>query len=153
MGDIVGLVEKASETVEKEEAEKLARKVQKGEFDFEDMAQQLKQLSKMGGLSGVMGLLPGVQKVKQQLAGAKIDDKMVRRQEAIIGSMTRAERRNVKLLNGSRRRRIASGSGTSVEEVNRLVKQFMEMSRMMKQVSRLGEKGMMRTGMAGLFRR
>ena len=153
MGDIVGLVEKASETVEKEEAEKLARKVQKGEFDFEDMAQQLRQLSKMGGLSGVMGLLPGVQKVKQQLAGAKIDDKMVRRQEAIIGSMTRAERRNVKLLNGSRRRRIASGSGTSVEEVNRLVKQFMEMSRMMKQVSRLGEKGMMRAGMAGLFRR
>ena len=153
MGDIVGLVEKAGETVEKEEAEKLARKVQKGEFDFDDMAQQLRQLSKMGGLSGVMGLLPGVQKVKQQLAGAKIDDKMVRRQEAIIGSMTRAERRNVKLLNGSRRRRIASGSGTSVEEVNRLVKQFMEMSRMMKQVSRLGEKGMMRTGMAGLFRR
>jgi signal recognition particle subunit SRP54 len=111
MGDIVGLVEKAAETVEKDEAEKLARKVQKGEFDFDDMAQQLKQLRKMGGLSGVMGLLPGVQKVKQQLAGAKIDDKMVRRQEAIIGSMTRAERRNVKLLNGSRRRRIASGSG------------------------------------------
>jgi signal recognition particle subunit SRP54 len=153
MGDIVGLVEKAAETVEKDEAEKLARKVQKGEFDFDDMAQQLKQLRKMGGLSGVMGLLPGVQKVKQQLAGAKIDDKMVRRQEAIIGSMTRAERRNVKLLNGSRRRRIAAGSGTSVEEVNRLVKQFMEMSRVMKQVSRLGEKGLMRAGMGGLFRR
>jgi signal recognition particle subunit SRP54 len=153
MGDIVGLVEKAAETVEKEEAEKLARKVQKGEFDLDDMANQLRQLRKMGGLGGVMGMLPGVQKVKAQLDGAKVDDKMIRRQEAIIGSMTRAERRDVKLLNASRRRRIAIGSGTSVEDVNRLVKQYMEMSRMMKQVSRLGQKGLMRTGMANLFRR
>ena len=96
MGDIVGLVEKAAETVEKEEAEKLARKVQKGEFDLEDMASQLKQLRRMGGLGGVMGMLPGVQKVKAQLDGAKVDDRMIRRQEAIIGSMTRAERRDVK---------------------------------------------------------
>jgi signal recognition particle subunit SRP54 len=153
MGDIVGLVEKAAETVEKEEAEKLARKVQKGEFDLDDMANQLRQLRKMGGLGGVMGMLPGVQKVKAQLDGAKVDDKMIRRQEAIIGSMTRAERRDVRLLNASRRRRIAIGSGTSVEDVNRLVKQYMEMSRMMKQVSRLGQKGLMRTGMANLFRR
>jgi signal recognition particle subunit SRP54 len=154
MGDVVSLVEKAVETVEKDEAEKLARKVQKGEFDFDDMASQLKQLRKMGGLSGVMGLLPGVGKIKQQLANAKVDDKVVKRQEAIIGSMTRAERRNVKLLNGSRRRRIATGSGTSVEDVNRLVKQFMEMSRMVKQVSKLGQKGMMRSGgLNSLFRR
>jgi signal recognition particle subunit SRP54 len=153
MGDIVGLVEKAAETVEKEEAEKLARKVQKGEFDLEDMAGQLRQLRRMGGLGGVMGMLPGVQKVKAQLDGAKVDDRMIRRQEAIIGSMTRAERRDVKLLNANRRRRIAAGSGTSVEDVNRLVKQYMEMSRMMKQVSRLGQKGLMRTGISNLFRR
>ncbi len=153
MGDIVGLVEKAAETVEKEEAEKLARKVQKGEFDLEDMASQLKQLRRMGGLGGVMGMLPGIQKVKAQLDGAKVDDRMIRRQEAIIGSMTRAERRDVKLLNANRRRRIAAGSGTSVEDVNRLVKQYMEMSRMMKQVSKLGQKGLMRTGISNLFRR
>jgi signal recognition particle subunit SRP54 len=153
MGDIVGLVEKAAETVEKEEAEKLARKVQKGEFDLEDMASQLRQLRRMGGLGGVMGMLPGIQKVKAQLDGAKVDDRMIRRQEAIIGSMTRAERRDVKLLNANRRRRIAAGSGTSVEDVNRLVKQYMEMSRMMKQVSKLGQKGLMRTGISNLFRR
>jgi len=153
MGDVVGLVERAAETVEREDAEALAKKVQKGEFDFDDMANQLRQLRKMGGLSGVMGMLPGVGKIKQQMADAKIDDKLVRRQEAIIGSMTRAERKNVKLLNGSRRRRIAVGSGTSVEDVNRLVKQFMEMSRMVKQVSKLGQKGMMRAGLSSLFRR
>ncbi|MBL8837439.1 MAG: signal recognition particle protein [Alphaproteobacteria bacterium] len=153
MGDVVGLVERAAETVEREDAEALAKKVQKGEFDFDDMAAQLKQLRKMGGLSGVMGMLPGIGKIKQQMADAKVDDRLVRRQEAIIASMTRAERKNVKLLNGSRRRRIATGSGTSVEDVNRLVKQFMEMSRMVKQVSKLGQKGMMRAGISSLFRR
>jgi signal recognition particle subunit SRP54 len=153
MGDIVGLVEKAAETVERDEAEKLAKKVQKGQFDFDDMASQLRQLRKMGGLSSVMNLLPGVGKMKQQLANTKIDDKLVKRQEAIISSMTRAERRDAKLLNASRKRRIASGSGTSVEEINRLVKQYLEMQRMMKQVSKLGQKGIMRSGMGGLFRR
>jgi signal recognition particle subunit SRP54 len=153
MGDIVGLVEKAAETVEKEEAEKLARKVQKGEFDLDDMASQLRQLRKMGGLGGVMGMLPGIQKVKAQLDSARVDDRVIKRQEAIIGSMTKAERRDVKLLNANRRRRIAAGSGTSVEDVNRLVKQYMEMARMMKQVSKLGQKGLMRTGIGNLFRR
>ncbi len=153
MGDIVGLVEKAAETVEKEEAERLARKVQKGEFDLDDMASQLRQLRKMGGLGGVMGMLPGIQKVKAQLDSAKVDDRLIKRQEAIIGSMTKAERGDVKLLNSRRRRRIAVGSGTSVEDVNRLVKQYLEMSRMMKQVSKLGQKGVMRTGISNLFRR
>jgi signal recognition particle subunit SRP54 len=153
MGDIVGLVEKAAETVERDEAEKLAAKVQKGQFDFDDMASQLKQLRKMGGLSSVMNLLPGIGKMKQQLANTKIDDKLVKRQEAIISSMTKKERRDAKLLNASRKRRIAAGSGTSVEEINRLVKQYLEMPRMMKQVSKLGQKGLMRTGMGGLFRR
>jgi len=153
MGDIVGLVERAAETVEREEAEKLAKKVQKGQFDLDDMAAQLRQLRKMGGLSGVMGLLPGIAKMKKQLAGVEIDERIVKRQEAIINSMTKAERRDVRLLNASRKRRIAAGSGTTVEDVNRLVKQYLEMQRMMKQVSKLGQKGLMRSGMGALFRR
>lgn len=153
MGDVVSLVEKAAETVERDEAEKLARKVQKGEFDFDDMATQLRQLRKMGGLSSVMGLLPGIGKMQKQIADAKIDDKMVRRQEAIISSMTAKERRYPKLLNANRKRRIAAGSGTTVEDINRLVKQYMEMSRMMKQVSKLGQKGIARGGLGSLFRR
>ena len=153
MGDIVSLVEKAADTVEREDAEKLAKKVAKGEFDFDDMAAQLKQLRKMGGLSGVMGLLPGIGKMQKQIADAKIDDKMVRRQEAIISSMTPKERRYPKLLNASRKRRIASGSGTSVEDINKLIKQFMEMGRMVKQVSKLGQKGIARAGISSLFRR
>ena len=153
MGDIVGLVEKAQENVAAEDAEKLARKIKSGEFDFNDMLSQLEQLKKMGGLGGVMNMLPGVQKMKAQLASANIDEKVVGRQAAIIRAMTKKERRDSKLLNGSRKRRIATGSGTSVEEVNRLVKQFMEMSRVMKQMGKLGQKGVMRTGIANLFRR
>jgi signal recognition particle subunit SRP54 len=153
MGDVVGLVERAAEAIEKEDAEKLAAKVQKGDFDLDDMAQQLRQLRKMGGLGGVMGMLPGIGRIKEQLAGAKVDDGMIRRQEAIIQSMTRRERRDVKLLNASRKRRIAAGSGTTVPEINRLLKQYMEMSRVMKQMSKLGQKGLMRQGMAALFRR
>jgi signal recognition particle subunit SRP54 len=107
----------------------------------------------MGGLGGVMGMLPGIGRIKEQLAGAKVDDGMIRRQEAIIQSMTRRERRDVKLLNASRKRRIAAGSGTTVPEINRLLKQYMEMSRVMKQMSKLGQKGLMRQGMAALFRR
>jgi signal recognition particle subunit SRP54 len=153
MGDIVGLVEKAQENVAAEDAEKLARKLKSGEFDFNDMLSQLEQLRKMGGLGGVVNMLPGVQKMKAQMANANIDEKVVGRQTAIIRAMTKKERRDSKLLNGSRKRRIATGSGTSVEEVNRLVKQFMEMSRVMKQMGKLGQKGMMRTGIANLFRR
>ena len=153
MGDIVGLVEKAQENVAAEDAEKLARKIKSGDFDFNDMLSQLEQLKKMGGLGGVMNMLPGVQKMKAQLANANIDEKVVGRQAAIIRAMTKKERRDSKLLNGSRKRRIATGSGTSVEEVNRLVKQFMEMSRVMKQMGKLGQKGVMRTGIANLFRR
>jgi signal recognition particle subunit SRP54 len=153
MGDIVGLVEKAQENVAAEDAEKLARKLKSGEFDFNDMLSQLEQLRKMGGLGGVVNMLPSVQKMKAQMANANIDEKVVGRQTAIIRAMTKKERRDSKLLNGSRKRRIATGSGTSVEEVNRLVKQFMEMSRVMKQMGKLGQKGMMRTGIANLFRR
>ncbi|MFM7345461.1 MAG: signal recognition particle protein [Tagaea sp.] len=153
MGDIVGLVEKAQETVEAEQAEKLAAKIRKGEFDFDDMLSQLRQVKKMGGLGGVMGMLPGVAKIKAQMKDANVDENVLKKQEAIICSMTKRERRDAKVLDGKRKRRIAAGSGTSVEEVNRLVKQFMEMSRVMKQMGKLGQKGIMRTGIGNLFRR
>ena len=145
MGDVVSLVERAAENINQEDAEKLAKKLEKGNFDLDDFASQLRQMSKMGGLGGIMGMLPGVGKLKQQLAGANIDDKMLKRQEAIIGSMTKAEKRNTKILNGSRRRRIALGSGTDVAEVNRLLKQFLQMQEMMKKMQKMGKKGFMRS--------
>ncbi|MBU0724963.1 MAG: signal recognition particle protein [Alphaproteobacteria bacterium] len=141
MGDVVSLVERAAETIEKDEAEKLARKMSKGEFDLDDMASQLRQLRKMGGMGGVMGMLPGMGKMQKQMAGANLDDRMLVRQEAIITSMTKKERKDIKLLNGSRRKRIAAGSGTSVQDVNRLLKQYQDMSRMMKM---MGKKGMLK---------
>jgi signal recognition particle subunit SRP54 len=153
MGDVVSLVEKAAETIEKEEAEKLAAKMQKGEFDLDDLANQLKQLQKMGGLGGIMGMLPGVGKMQKQLANAKIDEKLLGRQQAIISSMTRAERRRPEIIKASRKQRIATGSGTSVQDVNRLLKQHQEMARMMKQVSKLGKKGLLRHGLSALMPR
>jgi signal recognition particle subunit SRP54 len=153
MGDVVSLVEKAAETIDQEEAEKLAAKVAKGNFDLDDMASQLKQLRKMGGLSGMMGMLPGVGKIKKQLAEANIDDRIIKRQEAIISSMTKDERKNPKLMNASRRRRIATGSGTSVQDVNKLLKQHQDMAQMMKQMSKLGKKGLMRQGLSALMPR
>ncbi len=150
MGDIVGLVEKAAETVEREEAEKLAKRAQKGQFDLDDLVTQLRQLKKMGGLGSMMGMLPGMGQMQKQLANAKIDEGMLSKQEAIILSMTKAERKNAKLLNASRRKRIAAGAGATVQDVNRLVKQYEDMARMMKQMGKLGQKGMMRHGLAGL---
>ena len=141
-GDVVGLVEKAAEVIEKEDAEKMAAKLLKGRFTLEDMAEQFKQLRKMGDMKGLLGMLPGAAKVKQQMAGADLDDRAVARQEAIILSMTPAERRNPKILNGSRRRRIAGGSGATVQQVNRLLKQFQQMSKMMKKMGKMGKKGM-----------
>jgi len=142
-GDVVGLVEKAAETVDQEEAEKMAAKMMKGLFTLEDMAEQFKQLRKMGDMKGLLGMLPGAAKAKQQMAAADLDDKAVARQEAIILSMTPAERRKPKILNGSRRRRIAAGSGVTVQEVNRLLKQFQQISKMMKKMGKMGKKGMM----------
>lgn len=144
MGDIVSLVEKAQATVDQKEAERLAAKVQKGAFDLDDLAKQLQQMKRMGGMDGLLGLLPGVGKVKKQLAEAKIDDSMLTRQLAIIQSMTKAERQNPKVLNGSRRRRIAAGSGTTIQEVNRLLKQFQQMSDLVKKVGKMGAKGLLR---------
>lgn len=138
MGDVVGLVEKAREMVDEEVAEAAARRMMKGIFTFEDMQQQLSQVRRMGDIGGLIGALPGARKMKDQIAGANINDRMIARQEAIILSMTPRERRNPKLLNGSRRKRIAAGSGTSVQEVNRLVKQHRQMGAMMKKAGKRG---------------
>jgi signal recognition particle subunit SRP54 len=151
MGDIVGLVEKASETVDQEEAEKLARKMAKGTFDLQDYANQLKQITKMGSLSGILGMLPGVGKIKSQLEGANLDTAILKRQGAIISSMTSKERRAPDIIKASRKKRIASGSGTSVQEVNRLLKQFDDMSTMMKRMNKLGQKGLMRHGLSAIM--
>ena len=143
MGDIVGLVEKAEETVDQVNAEKIAKRALKGQFTLEDLQQQLGQIKSMGDIGGLMGMLPGVGKMKKQIAEANIDDRAIVRQEAIILSMTLQERRNPKVLNAKRRKRIAAGSGTSVQDVNRLLKQFQQMSKMMKKMGKSGMKGMM----------
>ena len=150
MGDVVSLVEKVSETVEAEQAEKLVKKLQKGEMDLNDLADQLDQLQKMGGLGGLMGMLPGVAKAQRQMAETNIDEGMIRRQRAILSSMTADERQRPKVIQASRKRRIASGSGTSVQDVNKLLKQFQMMSKMMKKVGKMGNKGLMRHGLPGM---
>jgi len=147
-GDVVGLVERAAQVIDQEKAEKTAKKMLKGQFTLEDMADQIGQMRKMGDLKGLMGMLPGVGKLKKQMANADIDDKKIARQEAIIRSMTPKERHNPKVINGSRRKRIAAGSGTTVPEVNRLLKQFQMMSKMMKKMGKMGGKGM--PGLSGM---
>ncbi len=150
MGDVVSLVEKAQESIDRKEAAVLARKARKGGFDLDDLSRQIDQMRRMGGMEGLLGMLPGVGRVKKQLADANVDLAVLDRNQAIIGSMTPAERRNPKLLNGSRKRRIAGGSGTSVQDVNRLLKQVKQMNVMMKRAGKLGEKGLARAGMPGL---
>jgi signal recognition particle subunit SRP54 len=132
MGDIVSLVEKAAATIDAEKAARVAEKMRKGAFDLSDLRDQLDQMTKMGGLGGLMGMLPGVGKMKSQMANAKVDDKLLARQKAIIDSMTPRERRNPDLLKASRKKRIAAGSGTKVEEINRLLKMHRTMADMMK---------------------
>jgi signal recognition particle subunit SRP54 len=151
MGDIVGLVEKASETIEEEEAERLARKMARGKFDLEDYAAQLKQITKLGSLSGILGHLPGVNKIKAQLEDANLDTTILKRQAAIIGSMTKRERKTPDIIKASRKKRIAAGSGTTVQDVNKLLKQFDDMTTMMKRMNKLGEKGLMRHGLSALM--
>lgn len=151
MGDIVSLVERAAETIDKEDAEKLAAKVRKGQFDMDDLLNQLRQLRKMGGLSGLMGMLPGAMQAKAAMSKAKIDEGQLKRQEAVILSMTPKERRNPDLIHASRKKRIAKGAGVQVQDVNKLLKQHADMVKMMKRVNKLGEKGFMRSlgGMGG----
>jgi signal recognition particle subunit SRP54 len=148
MGDVVSLVEKAAATINHDDAQAMAEKFMSGgRFDFNDLAKQMQQMRRMGGLGSMMGLLPGMGKIKEQMKNANIDDKVIKRQEAIIQSMTPAERRDVDLLQASRKRRIAAGAGVDVADVNRLIKQFMEMQKIMKQVQKLGKSGFMRAMM------
>ncbi len=151
MGDIVTFVEKAAEIIDQDEAEELAKQMQKGIFTLDDMAKQLGQISKMGGMNSMLGMLPGIGKIQDKIDAAGINDGMVGKQIAIIMSMTEKERHNYKILNGSRKRRVATGSGTTVPEVNRLLKQYKDMSLAMKRFKKMGKKGLMRQGMAGLF--
>jgi len=148
MGDVVSLVEKAAETIDKEQAEKIAAKMKKGSFDMDDLAEQLKQMKKLGGMQGVLSMLPGVGKVKSQLDAAGLDDKILTRQEAIISSMTKQERRDPDVINGSRRKRIASGAGVEVSDVNKLLKMHRQMSDMMK---KMGKGGRAMQGLASMF--
>lgn len=142
MGDVVGLVEKASQVVDRAQAEQQAKRALRGQFTLDDLADQLGQIRGMGDLGGLLGMIPGIGKMKKQIEGANIDNKMLARQQAIIRSMTRAERANPKVLNAKRRIRIANGSGTSVQDVNKLLKQFQQMSDMMKKMGKGGRGGM-----------
>jgi len=148
MGDIVSLVEKAAQTIDAEKAQKIAQKMKKGEFDLEDLAEQIKQMQKIGGMSGVLAMLPGIGKLRNQIAEANLDDKILKRQHAIILSMTPQERRNPKIIDGKRKRRIAAGSGTKVEEVNRLLKMHRQMADMMKAMGK--NKGLLARMFGGL---
>ena len=153
MGDIVSLVEKAAASMEEEDLKKMAAKMESGSFDLNDMAQQLKQLMKMGGISSFLSMLPGIGRLQDQLKGANMDDRPIKRQIAIINSMTLQERRDAKIMNASRRRRIALGAGVTVADVNRLLRQFQEMAMMMKRMRKMGEKGLRRQGLRSLLPR
>jgi signal recognition particle subunit SRP54 len=137
MGDVLSLIEKAEQAIDKDEAEQLEEKLRKNQFTLDDFRKQLRTIRKMGPLEGILGMIPGMGQMKE-LADAKPDEKQLGRVEAIISSMTAEERRNDKIINGSRRKRIAKGSGTSVEEVNRLLKQFTEMRRVLQMIGQGG---------------
>ncbi|MCB2072258.1 MAG: signal recognition particle protein [Novosphingobium sp.] len=138
MGDIVSMVEKAAEAVEAEDAERLAQRIAKGQFDMDDLRTQLRQMQKMGGLGMLAGLMPGMKKAKAAMANSGMDDKVLVRMDAIIGSMTPKERTRPELLNAKRKIRIANGSGTQVQDVNKLIKMHQEMSRAMKKIKKMG---------------
>lgn len=137
-GDVVSLVEKAIENVDKAEAEKMAAKMMKGKFDLEDMLAQLKQVQKLGSLGNILGMLPGLSKIKNQIETSGIGDNLIKKQEAIILSMTKFERRNPDVIKASRKKRIAAGSGVEIHEVNKLLKSYEQMSMMMKKMGRMG---------------
>lgn len=131
-GDVVSLVERAIEKVDREEADKMAARMMKGKFDLEDLLSQLRQIQKLGSLGGIMGMIPGLSKFKNQIADAGIGDALIKKQEAIILSMTKAERKNPDIIKASRKKRIAAGSGVEVHDVNKLLKQYEQMASMMK---------------------
>lgn len=142
MGDIVTLVEKAAEDLDQEKLKKTEENLKKGQFSLEDYLSQLRQMKKMGGIEGVMSFLPGVSKIKSQMDEAEVDEKIITQNESVILSMTKRERENPKIIDGSRKKRIANGSGTDVATINKLLKQFKMMSEMMKKMSKGNTKGM-----------
>ena len=142
MGDIVGIVEKAEQEFDEKEAEAMAQKMSKGSFDLDDFSKQLQQMKKMGGIKGILSLMPGVRKAKKALEKSNLEDKTFLRMSAIISSMTRREKINPKIINGSRKKRIANGSGVDIQDVNRLLKQFKNMQIMMKKMSKHGMSGL-----------
>ncbi len=151
MGDIVSLVEKAQETLEAEAAERMMKRFQKGQFNMNDLKSQLEQMLKMGGMQGMMGLMPGMGKLSKQMDEAGFDDKVLKRQIALIDSMTKKERRNPEILQASRKKRIAAGAGLEVQELNRLLKMHRQMADMMKKMGGMGKKGLLRGGLGALF--
>jgi signal recognition particle subunit SRP54 len=138
MGDVVSLVERAAETIKVEEAEALAKRMSKGQFDLNDLRTQLRQMQSMGGLGMLAGMLPGMKKAKQAMAASGVDDRILLHMDAIIGSMTPKERERPELLNAKRKKRVAAGSGTQVQDVNKLLKMHQEMARAMKQIKKMG---------------
>ncbi len=151
MGDIVSLVEKAQETIEAEQAERMMKRFQKGQFNMNDLKSQLEQMMKMGGMGGVMGMMPGMSKMQKQMDEAGFDDSVIRRQIALINSMTKKERAAPQILQASRKKRIAAGSGLEVSDLNKLLKMHRQMSDMMKKLGKMGKKGMLRGGLGALF--
>ncbi|SFR09626.1 signal recognition particle protein [Poseidonocella sedimentorum] len=151
MGDIVSLVEKAQETLEAEQAERMMRRFTKGQFNMNDLRSQLEQMMKMGGMEGMMSMLPGAAKMQKQMDGAGIDDKMLKRQIALIQSMTKRERANPQILQASRKKRIAKGAGLEVSELNKLLKMHRQMADMMKKMGKMGKGGMLKQAMKGMM--
>jgi signal recognition particle subunit SRP54 len=148
MGDIVSLVEKAQETIEADQAERMMKRFQKGRFNMNDMRMQLDQMLKMGGMEGMMGMIPGMKKAAKQVEESGMDDSVLKRQIALINSMTKTERANPQLLQASRKKRIAAGSGLEVRELNQLIKMHRQMADMMK---KMGKGGMLKQAMKGMF--
>ena len=151
MGDVVSLVEEASETIKKEDAEKLDKKIKDGHFSLDDLSKQLGQMKKLGGIKGILAKLPGANKIQDQMNKANIDDKVILKQQAIISSMTYEEKNNHKIIHASRKKRIAAGSGTSVQEVNKLLKQYHTMLKMMKKYGNMDKKTLMRQGFGNMI--
>ena len=151
MGDIVSLVEKAQETIEAEQAERMMKRFQKGRFNMNDMKMQLEQMMKMGGMEGMMGMMPGMKKAAKQIEESGMDDSVLKRQIALIQSMTKKERANPQLLQASRKKRIAAGAGLEVRELNQLIKMHRQMSDMMKKMGKMGKGGMLKQAMKGMF--
>ncbi|AVW93136.1 signal recognition particle protein [Celeribacter baekdonensis] len=151
MGDIVALVEKAQETIEADQAQRMMKRFQKGQFNMNDLKMQLEQMQKMGGMEGIMGMMPGMGKMAKQVQQAGFDDSIIKRQIALVQSMTKKERANPALLQASRKKRIAKGAGLEVSELNKLLKMHRQMADMMKKMGKMGKGGMLKQAVKGMF--